>query len=712
MFTLYFVGDSSDMLENVLVRPPGGLTTPHQSPATIPHQSDQPAAAIPDLPGQPPTSLPDLPDESLTSLPDQPDESSAVTSNQPYQLQAVSSDQPDQPPPATSNQPDLATVISGQSEREKCRRAYLVTNAHQVDVCYSVPESDSHPMPEAVTLDLLQVQELVTSKLLQEQVCSSQLQELVHPQPTQEAASSLAEPVFSQPLPELASLQPIQGPLNPHSPGKAASLQHVDICAQAMMLALAANAVSDQENFASYMIDSSDSSNAFAGIDSGVDSCDDLGFLSALQLPLCTKTSVAPTHVSNNVSSNASTISTSSGEQDDVYSSAIKDTSNIDNSFTANPESLPCWMPKAASTDLSKNPQVPYIELCAASLLSAPAGRLLLTDIYDWVTTNFPYFTTALCAWRNSIRHALCVNECFIKAAKAPSGHGFYWAIHPACEPDFRRGDFNRRQARKRVLQALRDMEGDNRPLKKNARPTPKKPASLKPSSPPQQKSAPEGHTQPRVSPENTIAFSPTTHSQTASLQSSPGLSSIDVSGYQTQSFYNHTTTSSPTQQPCQPCGPYSSTPVRGYQHHPYPGQPQTYSPAAYFTTHCTNQPYDASSSYGYSDSGYNTSLYMSPTGYNDSYINRNVHMSGTVYQSNNNINNIHTSGPSYQDHKHYGYQNTYSQDGQYSQNSGYNTQDSGYVSTQWSSPDNGYNSNSGNNGYYNISPCRTSLAM
>ena len=48
------------------------------------------------------------------------------------------------------------------------------------------------------------------------------------------------------------------------------------------------------------------------------------------------------------------------------------------------------------------------------------------------------------------VRYNLSTNECFIKKGRAPSGRGFYWAIHPACVEDFDKGEFNRRLARQR----------------------------------------------------------------------------------------------------------------------------------------------------------------------------------------------------------------------------------------------------------------------
>ena len=100
-----------------------------------------------------------------------------------------------------------------------------------------------------------------------------------------------------------------------------------------------------------------------------------------------------------------------------------------------------------------------YVALVAKALMSSPSNQFVLGSIYDWLLEKYPYFRTAKCAWRSSVRHALSTNECFMKNGRSKNGRGFLWAIHPLCLNDFRRGDFNRRQARKRVQQLSRQMK-------------------------------------------------------------------------------------------------------------------------------------------------------------------------------------------------------------------------------------------------------------
>ena len=105
-----------------------------------------------------------------------------------------------------------------------------------------------------------------------------------------------------------------------------------------------------------------------------------------------------------------------------------------------------------------KKPNESYISLIAKAVLSCPEKRMVLGDIYQYVSDNFPYYSESDPAWKNSIRHNLSINDCFVKSGRAASGRGYYWAIHAACLDDFKKGDFNRRQARRRVQNSYRQL--------------------------------------------------------------------------------------------------------------------------------------------------------------------------------------------------------------------------------------------------------------
>ena len=96
-------------------------------------------------------------------------------------------------------------------------------------------------------------------------------------------------------------------------------------------------------------------------------------------------------------------------------------------------------------------PQHSYIGLISMAILSSAEHKLVLADIYQYILDNFPYFRHRGPGWRNSIRHNLSLNDCFIKSGRAANGKGHYWAIHPACTEDFKKGDYRRRKAQRKV---------------------------------------------------------------------------------------------------------------------------------------------------------------------------------------------------------------------------------------------------------------------
>lgn len=140
----------------------------------------------------------------------------------------------------------------------------------------------------------------------------------------------------------------------------------------------------------------------------------------------------------------------------------------------------PCYSPYAPRLALSMSllqqralqpeepkPQHSYIGLIAMAILSHPDHKLVLSDIYQHILDNYPYFRSRGPGWRNSIRHNLSLNDCFIKAGRSANGKGHYWAIHPANVEDFRKGDFRRRKAQRKVRKHMGlavDDDGEDSP--------------------------------------------------------------------------------------------------------------------------------------------------------------------------------------------------------------------------------------------------------
>ena len=106
-----------------------------------------------------------------------------------------------------------------------------------------------------------------------------------------------------------------------------------------------------------------------------------------------------------------------------------------------------------------EKPPYSYIALIVMAIQSSPTKRLTLSEIYQFLMARFPFFRGPYQGWKNSVRHNLSLNECFIKLPKGLGrpGKGHYWTIDPASEFMFEEGSFRRRpRGFRRKCQALR----------------------------------------------------------------------------------------------------------------------------------------------------------------------------------------------------------------------------------------------------------------
>ncbi|NWU69930.1 FOXQ1 protein, partial [Pterocles burchelli] len=140
-------------------------------------------------------------------------------------------------------------------------------------------------------------------------------------------------------------------------------------------------------------------------------------------------------------------------------------------------------------------PPYSYIALIAMAIRDSAGGRLTLAEINDYLMSRFPFFRGAYTGWRNSVRHNLSLNDCFVKVLRDPArpwGKDNYWMLNPSSEYTFADGVFRRR--RKRLSRAAPP-------------PQPARPAAAPP--PQQQEAAGAGAASPGVSSRCCCASSP-----------------------------------------------------------------------------------------------------------------------------------------------------------------------------------------------------------
>ena len=88
-----------------------------------------------------------------------------------------------------------------------------------------------------------------------------------------------------------------------------------------------------------------------------------------------------------------------------------------------------------------EKPTQSYVGLIGQAILDSPEKKLILSDIYNNILTNYPYFRNKGTGRRDSIRHNLSLNDCCIKAGRSTNGKGHSWEINPLYLKDFFNGN-------------------------------------------------------------------------------------------------------------------------------------------------------------------------------------------------------------------------------------------------------------------------------
>lgn len=114
---------------------------------------------------------------------------------------------------------------------------------------------------------------------------------------------------------------------------------------------------------------------------------------------------------------------------------------------------------KASRRRDQPKPPHSYIALITTAILSSPRKKLTLTEINKHLVENYEFFRGTYQGWKNSVRHNLSFNKCFVKILKDPSrpwGKDNYWTVLLDSLQEYVSEDGHFRKRRKRQPRAKR----------------------------------------------------------------------------------------------------------------------------------------------------------------------------------------------------------------------------------------------------------------
>jgi len=81
-----------------------------------------------------------------------------------------------------------------------------------------------------------------------------------------------------------------------------------------------------------------------------------------------------------------------------------------------------------------------YADLITQAILNSPEKRLTLSQVYEWMVQNVPYFrdkgdSNSSAGWKNSIRHNLSLHSRFMRIQNEGAGKSSWWVINPDAKP-------------------------------------------------------------------------------------------------------------------------------------------------------------------------------------------------------------------------------------------------------------------------------------
>ncbi|KAI0675735.1 hypothetical protein C8Q78DRAFT_963095 [Trametes maxima] len=103
---------------------------------------------------------------------------------------------------------------------------------------------------------------------------------------------------------------------------------------------------------------------------------------------------------------------------------------------------LPYVLPPGPYTTVK--PELSYAAIIGQAILASPRHALALQDIYEFITTVYPYYKRGEPTWMNSVRHALSTMAVFRKVQRERSEGKSLWAVWERDLPCFEGGGFKK----------------------------------------------------------------------------------------------------------------------------------------------------------------------------------------------------------------------------------------------------------------------------
>lgn len=96
----------------------------------------------------------------------------------------------------------------------------------------------------------------------------------------------------------------------------------------------------------------------------------------------------------------------------------LEQTGSDDGEKTSSVNDSPSEKRKSGGGRRQEKPPYSYIALIVMAIQATPSKRCTLSEIYTFLQQRWSFFRSNYQGWKNSVRHNLSLNECFIKLPK------------------------------------------------------------------------------------------------------------------------------------------------------------------------------------------------------------------------------------------------------------------------------------------------------